>query len=121
MLTGDNCEKIYYDPDDPDAELPDPYDYINHPDCVPNVCTDEEALEFKNIIYGDIDEIEGCEIDVTFPTVDSPKAPKSKKMKKIKSMKMKKAKNMKEPKSSKAPSSMMVLPLRLMCIFGVFN
>ena len=108
IVTGDSCEEVYYNEYYPDAELPEPYDLINSPECIPNTCTDKEVLDFLNSWYDDLfDHIEGCDVDITFPKVntDGPKASKSKKMKKVKSIKMKKAKSMKEPKSSKAPKA----------------
>lgn len=93
MSTGDNCKEINFDPSDPDAELEEIYDLINIPECIPNICTDEEALDVIYSVYAFIEEsIEDCELDITFS-----KAPKSKKMKNAKSMKMK--------KSSKTPKS----------------
>jgi len=106
IFTGDNCKEYYYDNYYPDEELEEITDLINSPECIPNKCTDEEALDILNSMFP-FDEIEGCELDVTFPKVntDGPKASKSKKMKKVKSIKMKKAKSMKEPKSSKVPKA----------------
>mmetsp|Transcript_7783 Transcript_7783/g.11685 ORF Transcript_7783/g.11685 Transcript_7783/m.11685 type:complete len:237 (+) Transcript_7783:88-798(+) len=108
IVTGDSCEELYYDDYYQDDDYPEPYNLINSPECIPNTCTDKEVLDFLNSLYDEVtDHIEGCDVDITFPEVntDGPKASKSKKMKKVKSIKMKKAKSMKEPKSSKAPKA----------------
>ena len=102
ILTGDACKDFYYDAYDVENVLLDPYDFLGRPKCIPNTCTEEEAITFYQI-YANFTEIEGCDTDISFVVQDKSK----KKAKNAKSMKGgKKQKSSPKNKKTKSAKSM---------------
>lgn len=110
IATGENCKDLYYFYDDDFSSGLDPYDLLGVPRCIPNTCSDKEAIAVFYQIYANITEIEGCDTDISFVVQD-----KSKKTKNVKSTKggkeqksspkNKKSKNAKSMKGGKKSKS----------------
>lgn len=88
------------------------YDFIGIPQCIPNTCTDEEAITSIYLAYEDqVEFFEECAIEVSFVAQDksTKKTKTSKRMKGSKkqksSPKSKKTKNAKSMKGSKKSKS----------------